>query len=411
MKHFFNRFLRCLFTLLLLQDTALAQFNYFSLPAGRKHASIPFTNRDNLVVIDVLLNDSLPVKLMLDSGVEGVIITDQVAGNYFSGWCIRSYMLSAPGTPDLLDACITRPVKLKVSNLQPMFSNLIVLSEDYFSLDQYIGAPVHGLIGIEKFGQLAITTDYDRSVIRFTRPEDFKPSARAAIIPLSINRGKPYMTSRIALDDCSIRDVWLMIDSGANHPILLEYDSLDGYLPQKSLDAVIGKGLAGNIHGSFARLNWMMLGNFRLDNPICSFTSTYYPGNLATRLHRNGTLGAGALSRFRTTFDYTGNRMILEKGGKFKKKFEYNMSGVIFRALGHGFSIFEVNEVIPGSPGSEAGIKAGDILMSVNGKPVFGLDLGELNHILSEKHGAVITMTLSRNGMEQRVRIKLRRLI
>ena len=90
MKHFFNRFLRCLFTLLLLQDTALAQFNYFSLPAGRKHASIPFTNRDNLVVIDVLLNDSLPVKLMLDSGVEGVIITDQVAGNYFSGWCIRN---------------------------------------------------------------------------------------------------------------------------------------------------------------------------------------------------------------------------------------------------------------------------------------------------------------------------------
>ena len=55
---------------------SMAQVNYFSLPPGRKSLTVPFGNFDNLVIVDMMLNDSLPVRLMLDSGVEGVIITD-----------------------------------------------------------------------------------------------------------------------------------------------------------------------------------------------------------------------------------------------------------------------------------------------------------------------------------------------
>ncbi|HCT70770.1 MAG TPA: hypothetical protein DF409_06730 [Bacteroidales bacterium] len=135
------------------------------------------------------------------------------------------------------------------------------------------------------------------------------------------------------------------------------------------------------------------------------------PWNLNTRMHRNGTLGAGALGRFRVTFDYSNQRMVLQKGLKFKQPFEYNMSGITFRALGVGFSIFEVSEVIKGSPGDQAGIRVGDLLLYINGKPVFGLTLGDLNYILSTREGNSVSMVFSRDDKEIRTNIKLRRLI
>lgn len=388
-----------------------AQFSHFNLPEGRKSLTMNFSGYDNLVVVDVILGDSIPVRLMLDSGVEGLIITDMEIASYFTDKCVRKFKLSAPGTLAVLEACVTRPVKVETGKLVPMFSNLILLEEDYFSLDEYIGSKVHGLMGMDKFRNLVVTTNYERNTLRFRRPENYTPPAKSEIIPVSIIRGKPYMTSRVELDNGKILDLWLMIDSGANHPLLLEFDSLTGYRPQKSIDAIIGKGLGGNLHGSFARVGWLMLGNFRLDDVITSFTDNYMPGNISNRLNRNGTLGSGALGRFRVTFDYSNNRMILEKGNKFRTPFEYNMSGLSFRAIGAGFNIFEVSEVIPSSPAAIAGIKAEDILISINGKSTFMLSLGDINRLLSLHEGSYINLVISREGKAMNFRFKLRKLI
>lgn len=402
------------FVLILLVTAMLAsmaQVNYFSLPPGRKSLTVPFGNFDNLVIVDMMLNDSLPVRLMLDSGVEGVIITDGALISEMERHCIRKFKLLAPGTLDELEACITRPAKLSVNRLMPVFTNLILLQEDYFALDEYIGTKVHGLIGMEKFRNLVVTTNYDRNLLVFSLPENYSPPARSVIIPLSLNRGKPYMTARVALDDGSINEMWLMIDSGANHPLLLEIDSLSDYRPKKSIDAIIGKGLGGNLHGSFARVNWLMLGNYRLDDVITSFTDSYLPGSVSSRVQRNGTLGSGSLGRFRVTFDYTNQRMILQKGNKFRQPFEYNMSGLAFRAIGSGFYLFEVSEVIPGSPAAEAGVKSGDVLVSINGKATFGMKLGDINQLLSQKQGSGINMMVLREGKRMDFRFKLRKLI
>lgn len=372
---------------------------------------MPFANFDNLIVVEAILNDSIPVRLLLDSGVEGVIISDMNIVSRLESSCIKSFPIFAPGSKERLEACITRPFRISINRLGSIFTNLILLGEDYISLDQYIGSHIHGLIGMEKFRMMTITINYDRNMLKFTRPGSYIPPAGAEIIPLGIERGKPYMNARVQFDNGNIADLWLMIDSGANHPLLLEYDSLNDYKPEKYIDAIIGKSLAGNIEGSFARIRWLMLGNYRLDNVISSFTSSYMQGSINTKYQRNGTLGAETLSRFKVTFDYSTGRMILTKGMKYRRPFEYNMSGIIFRALGSGFSIFEVAEVIKGSPGDEAGVREGDILMTINNKPVFSMSLGELNGLLNTKAGEIIFMQFSREGKEVKAKIKLRRLI
>lgn len=388
-----------------------AQFNYFDLPSGRNRMILPFGNFDNIVIIESVINDSIPVRLILDSGVEGVIITDMNIAGIFSNRCIRDFRVTAPGTIELLEACITSPVLIRVGNLLPAVSNLILLKEDYFSLEDYIGTEVHGLIGMEKFRNMVVTTDYDRNTVTFERPSRYKVPSGAEVIPISINRGKPYMNARVELDNGRILDLWLLIDSGANHPLLLEYDSLPGYRPARSVEASIGKGLAGNMKGEFARTGWLMLGNFRLDNLICSFTDSYLPDNTTIQVNRHGTLGSGALSRFRVTFDYTRERMILKKGLGFRRPFEYNMSGITFRSMGPMFNIFEVSDIIPGSPADLAGIRTGDILISVNQTFALGMTLGELNRKLSSGEGVKVHLTMARSGEMIDFRFRLKRLI
>lgn len=391
--------------------TACAQHHYFSIAPGRKNETVHFNNYDNLIVTEFVINDTLPLRLMIDSGVEGVIITDRAISLRLRDSWLRDFKISAPGSSEEIDASITKSLKLSFEPLEPIVTNMVLLKDDFFSLDQYIGAKVHGLIGMEKFRNLMVTTSYDRNTLRFERPREFKIKNHTQIIPVIITQGKPYMPVRVALDDQHIMDLWLMVDSGANHPLLLEKDSLDGFEPKVSLNGIIGKGLAGNIPGSFARVGWMMLGNFRLDDIVTSFTDQYMPNNFFNRQKRHGTLGAGALARFLVTFDYTNSRILLRKGSKFSQPFEYNMSGLNLRASGTGFNIFEVSEVIPGSPADEAGILPGDILVSVDEKYTFYLNMGELNNLLSDRVGKVLKLGISRNGRHINFKIRLRRLI
>ncbi len=400
-----------LFFLLLIALPLVSQVTSFTLPAGKNKSTMLFENYDNIVVVKMVLQDSIPIKMILDSGIDGVIITDTVLVKYFEPYCLRSFKLTAPGTDIKLNACITPLMKLDIARLNPLLTNIVLLKDDVIPLESFIGAKVHGLIGMDKFRELMVTINYDNHTLKFNRPKHYVLSSKDEVIPLSIYRGRPYMTARVELDNNEIRDLWLMIDSGANHPLLMETDSADSYRPLRSLNTTIGRGLGGPIPGAFVRSGWLLLGNSRLDNIITSISAEYISGNPTIRNYRHGTLGSGALSRFEVTFDYSNSRLILRRGAKFNTPFEYNMSGIIFESISTGFNLFRVSQVIGNSPAQEAGVMPGDILMSINGKAAFNLNLGELNGLISRKPGTTVVMVLSRNGESLTFRIKLERLI
>ena len=87
------------------------------------------------------------------------------------------------------------------------------------------------------------------------------------------------------------------------------------------------------------------------------------------------------------------------------------MSGITFECLNTGFNVFKVSEIIYNSPSFYAGVYPDDLLMSINGKAAFSLNLGELNAILSSKPGNLVTMVVSRNGELMTFRFRLKRLI
>ena len=71
---------------------------------------------------------------------------------------------------------------------------------------------------------------------------------------------------------------------------------------------------------------------------------------------------------------------------------------------------WEVDLVIPGSAIDQAGIKEGDIVHEVGGKPV-GDDPAALEPLETQAEGTKVPVVFERAGMKRRVVVELRRLV
>lgn len=88
------------------------------------------------------------------------------------------------------------------------------------------------------------------------------------------------------------------------------------------------------------------------------------------------------------------------------------MSGLVLAArdAGGGRRIV-VEEVASGTPGAEAGVRAGDVIVAVDGEPADGLDLGRIEGLLEGPSGATRTLRVRRGDELLTLVVVLRRLI
>jgi C-terminal processing protease CtpA/Prc len=86
------------------------------------------------------------------------------------------------------------------------------------------------------------------------------------------------------------------------------------------------------------------------------------------------------------------------------------MSGVSLGAVGPEFKTVRVRLVIPGSPAEGAGIRPGDVLVSLNGRPAVELGLDEIRTMF-RKPGVTYTLVLKRRESTLQLKLATRRLI
>jgi C-terminal processing protease CtpA/Prc len=109
-------------------------------------------------------------------------------------------------------------------------------------------------------------------------------------------------------------------------------------------------------------------------------------------------------------FDYSRQQMILEPNRHFSEPDEYDMSGVLLIAEGNDFKILKVKELIENSPATDAGLRAGDVISTVNGRPAAKLTLERVRQMF-KKEGQSYLLSIKRGDEKMQTRIRLRRLI
>jgi len=401
------------FFLIVLPGLLLAQTQNlgFNLQDGKKKVQIPIEVHNNLIVVRVVLNDVIPLKFIIDTGVRTAILTQKSFSDILKLNYSRKYTIAGPGGEKLIDAYVANNVSLTLSGVAGKGHALLVLEEDYLELRNQLGTDVHGILGYELFSRFIIKIDYQHKIMTLMLPEKFKTKRGYEVIPIRIQDTKPYLLAPIGINSAHSLNAKLMVDTGASHGLLLEPDTDPRInLPEKHVDNIIGRGIGGVITGKTARIESLELGNYVIPKVLANFpdSNSYFSDTIKyARIDRNGTLGGEILSRFTVIFNFPQEKLYLKKNSEFKKNFYFNLSGLQLKAKGSSLNVFEIADVRENSPGANAGALKGDLLISINGISARELRLSEINGLLNTKPGKRIRLELQNNGEKKIIDFRL----
>lgn len=372
----------------------------FNIADGKKKVQIPIEIHNNLVVVRVILNNAIPLKFIVDTGVRTAILTQKSFADILQLPYTRKYTVAGPGGENLINAYIANNISLSLPGVIGRGHALLVLEEDYLELRNNLGTDVHGILGYELFSRFILQIDYQKKIMTLMVPQKFKPRKRFEVIPVRVQDTKPYILAPVGISSEHTLNAKLLIDTGASHGLLLEPESDSRIeVPQKHVSNIIGRGLGGEIEGKTARIKSLEIGSITIPDVLANFpdSASYYTDTLKyAKVDRNGTIGGEILSRFNIIFNFPQEKIYLKKNSSFKKAFYFSLSGINMQAKGSKLDVFQVTEVRENSVAQKAGILKGDQITRINGIPSKELHLNQLNGLLNSRPMKKIKLEVKR---------------
>ncbi|MCJ8163644.1 aspartyl protease family protein [Pontibacter sp. E15-1] len=368
--------------------------------SSRKRVNIPFKFVHNLVIIQVRINGSQPLSLILDSGVKNTIITRLFHSDSLDLVNADKITIRGLGEGNSIEAFHSVGNEMFLPGIKGVNHELYVLTEDVFNLSLRMGMPVHGIIGYDIFKNFIVKINYSNRMITLYPPDTkVAKKKRAEEFPLYIEGTKAYVYGDVRQHNGDTIKVKLVVDTGASNSLSLYLPTNDRLsIPPKAMKAYLGRGLSGDIHGQIGRLDGFSLGKYEMEDLTAS-----YPDEESIKLalnlaDRNGNLGSDILSRFTAIFDYPHNRLLLSPNRRFREPFQCNMSGFEVTTPLPGTNFYIVSNVIDDSPAKLVGLEPGDQLLDVNGRKCTEIVLTELLELLESKPGRKLRLRLKRES-------------
>lgn len=379
---------------------------------GKTEIEVPFSLKQGFIVVNIRLDNKLPLDFILDTGAEHSVLfhrayTDLLGMPYSKRIQIRGSDLDVPQY-----ALISRNAVINLASKAVVKRDLLVLEENLQLFQESLGFPIDGILGGSFYRGLVINIDYKRKKLRFYNPDKFKMNRTGFTkIDIEILRNKPYLSTETAINPGSKTKTKLLLDTGAGIPLLLHANTDTSLiLPDIVINGTIGQGLGGNLEGYIGKIHKFEMDKFEFPEILALFQDfdDQIEDNRQSKIFRNGIIGNLLLSRFEIFIDYLRECLYLKPIGKFNKDFDYDKSGLVIFALGKNLNQFYVKDVLPGTPAAEAGILPGDLIKKIG---IFGSNFWSLERItekLRGKDGKKIRMVIERGGYKMKKIFHLR---
>ncbi|WP_066504879.1 PDZ domain-containing protein [Rufibacter sp. DG15C] len=407
LRHFLTLCFLVASPLLFAQQVEVEEFKF---PKHRNSVKIPFKLVHNLIVIPVNINSSKPLNYIVDTGVETTLITELGRRDSIELNNVRPLDLRGFGKGVGIKALSTSGNRIHFSGIEARGQQMLVLMENIFNLSTRLGIEVHGIIGYTLFKNFIVEIDYEQKVLILYKKGKYpqRRLKKSSCIPLTIEDSKPYVEAVISSEDGAKHPIRLVIDSGLSTTMLLYLPTIPTMqLPKNHIEAFLGRGLNGEIHGQIGRIETLQLGDYVLNRPPVSFPDSVFIQHALNLKNRNGNLGADILQRFRVVFDYQNGQMFLKRNHKYSAPFYFNLSGLEIVTPIPGLKFYTISDVLANSPGQRAGILKGDALLNIDGVNCSTKTLEEILHLFQSKPGRKLKVEVKRNGATVKTTLRL----
>lgn len=248
----------------------------------------------------------------------------------------------------------------------------ITLRDQDFAVLPLPGALTHGngvaidaIVGREILRRYVTKIDYASQTLTFTPNADFSYDGNGTAVPLSLGDENAAIV-RGSIDGLAGS---FQIDTGSSASLILTspfveaHDLQDVYHPVGNM--AVGRGIGGYSYADIARGKELKLGDFEIDDMVVEL-STDQRGAFASHWI-DGNVGNDVLQRMTLTLDYARHIAYFERNAKTAVPTPPDRTGMYVQ--NDDRSYFDVISVLPNGPAYDAGIRDGDRITAIDGKP------------------------------------------
>ncbi len=367
----------------------------FSISGGTS-TSIPIEIVNNHVFLHVFLDGKGPYTFIFDTGGT-YIVTPEIAAALRTGTAGGARVMGAGSKTASVQ--FTKIARIRIGKATIRNQNFFVLPIDR-DIGIVEGVKIDGMIGYGVAARFITTVNYATRRLSLAMPGTTPPAGTA--IPFFFDGMIPKL--HVSIDGVAAN---AQLDTG-NHSAFILFTPFVAAHPTIAAQAtsaigVDGFGVGGPALGRLGRIATLQIGPFVLHHVVTGF-STQRSGILADPF-TSANIGGGIWKRFVLTLDYPQQRIYLEPNATYGRAFSYDRSG-LFLIEAHGSVV--VLDARPGTPAAAAGLRKGDVILSVDAKPATSFTLAQLRALLSGPSGTRVTMRVRSGGVEHDITLTLK---
>ena len=369
-------------------------------------ATIPIELHGNHVALWVCRGDK-PLMFVLDTGA-GNSIFDLGTAKSFGATLTSPFRATGAGAGSVEAAYVQNEFVVV-----PGASITVPLSAaiDLAAVAGPEGSSMQGILGADFISRYILALDYHRMEMRLYDRATFAYDGPGTIVPFTLGGAFIHVRADVGLADGTQLPGEFIVNVGSSLALALSKPFVErNHLHDRVGPTVFrpsGRGVGGPSMASVARVATLKVGGVEVKQPIVYLYGDS-AGIFSSSSGGDGNIGGDILRRYTVYFDYAARHMIWEAHEATNEPFESDMSGLQLAVErdGSGYSVDFVVEKF----GGELGMKKGDIVVAVDGKPATSAALDDLRQRF-RRVGEHIAFTVKRGNTPVVFTLVTRRLV